>query len=163
LNVPQDKRDTLISMSGNNTTALAIQKERLIAALRPVTVAATSSVSPTLLGQLRPLSLSQATKWTHGLVRLDGSGRVRDAALFRELDWSPGDRLALTIDGNRLIVRRDGSGNTTLDPRGRVTLGETARRVLHLEDGDGVLLSADLNEGFLVINPAQRCDEVLTV
>jgi hypothetical protein len=35
--------------------------------------------------------------------------------------------------------------------------------VLHLEDGDGVLLSADLHEGFLVINPAQRCDEVLTV
>ena len=150
-------------MSGNNTTAQAMQKERLIAALRPATLAATSPVSPTLLGQLRPLSLPRAAKWTHGLVRLDRSGRVRDAALFRELDWSPGDRLALTIDGNRLIARRDASGNTTLDPRGRVTLGETVRRVLHLEDGDGVLLSADLHEGFLVINPAQRCDEVLTV
>jgi hypothetical protein len=33
--------------------------------------------------------------------------------------------------------------------------------VLHLEDGDSVLLSANLVEGFLVIHSAQRCDEVL--
>jgi len=148
-------------MSGNQTTALAIQKERLVAAFRPATVLAPSSVSPTLLSELRPISLSRATKWTHGFVRLDGSGRVRDAVLFRELAWSPGVRLALSIDGARLIIRQDEKGNTTLDPRGRLTLGESARRVLHLEDGDNVLLSADLAEGFLVIHSAQRCDEVL--
>jgi bifunctional DNA-binding transcriptional regulator/antitoxin component of YhaV-PrlF toxin-antitoxin module len=151
-------------MSGKqNTTAMAVQKERLVAAFRPATVLAPSSVSPTLLSQLRPLSLSPTTKWTHGFSRLDGSGRVRDAFLFRELGWSSGDRLLSTIDCSRLIIRRDTSGNTNLDPRGRVTLGEAARRVLHLEDGDGVLLSADLAEGFLVIHPAQRCDEVLNV
>jgi bifunctional DNA-binding transcriptional regulator/antitoxin component of YhaV-PrlF toxin-antitoxin module len=150
-------------MSGNQTTALVMQKERLVAALRPAYVGTPASPSPTLLSQLRPLSLPRATKWTHGFSRLDGSGRVRDAFLFRELGWSPGDRLLLTIDGARLIIRRDTSGNTILDPRGRVTLGEAARRVLHVEDGDGVLLSADLAEGFLVIHPAQRCDEVLNV
>jgi len=146
-----------------NTTAQAMQKERLVAALRPVTASAVSSVSPTLLSQLRPIRLSQASKWTHGLVRLDGSGRVRDAVLFRELGWLPGDQLALSIEGARLIIRRDETGNTTLDPRGRLTLGESARRVLHLEDGASVLLSADLDEGFLVIHSAQRCDEVLAV
>ena len=150
-------------MSGNQTTALAMQKERLIAAFRPATVLAPLSVSPTLLSELRPLSLSRATKWTHGLVRLDGSGRVRDAVLFRELGWLPGDQLSLSLDGARLIIRRDKTGNTALDPRGRLTLGESARRVLHLEDGGSVLLSADLVEGLLVIHSAQRCDEVLKI
>jgi len=148
---------------GMNTTAQTMQKERLVAALRPVTTGALSSVSPTLLSQLRPISLSQAAKWTHSLVRLDDSGRVRDAVLFRELGWLPGDQLELSIEGARLTIRRDKTGNTTLDTRGRLTLGESARRVLHLEVGASVLLSADLCEGFLVIHSAQRCDEVLTV
>jgi len=161
LNGPGDKRDILNGVSGNQTTGLAIQKERIVAAFRPATVLAPSPISATLLSELRPLRLSQATKWTHGLVRLDGSGRVRDAVLFRELAWSPGVRLALSIDGARLIIRPDDKGNTALDPRGRLTLGESARRVLHLEDGDSVLLSANLVEGFLVIHSAQRCDEVL--
>lgn len=146
-----------------NTTAQAMHKERLVAALRPVATGAISPVSPTLLSQLRPISLPQATKWTHGLVRLDGSGRVRDAVLFRELGWLPGDQLSLSIEGARLIIRQDKTGNTTLDTRGRLTLGESARRVLHLDGGASVLLSADLCEGFLVIHSAQRCDEVLTV
>ena len=159
----QEAAGTITTMSGNQATALAMQKERLVAALRPAYVATPASPSPTLLSQLRPLSLPRATKWTHGISRLDGSGRVKNASLFSELGWSPGDRLLLTIDGARLLIRRDTSGKTILDPRGRVTLGEAARRVLHLEDGDGVLLSADLAECFLVIHPAQRCDEVLNV
>ncbi len=159
----QEVPATITTMSGNQTTALALQKERLVAALRPALVGTPVSLSPTLLSQLRPLSFPSETKWTHGFSRLDGSGRVRDAFLFRELGWSPGDRLLLAIDGERLIIRREACGNATLDPRGRVTLGEAARRVLHLEDGDGVLLSGDLTEGLLVIHPAQRCDEVVNV
>ena len=74
--------------------------------------------------------------------------------------WSAGDEVAVTLDAGRIIVR-PGSGSA-LDGRGRLTLGETARQALHLEAGDGVLLSADLASGFLVINPAHRCDEVLS-
>ena len=156
--------DTIITMSGNqNTTAMAIQKERIVAALRPTIVTLPPTPSTTLLSQLRPVSLPAATNWTHGFARIDASGRVRDAFLFGDLGWRPGQRLAVTFDGQKLVIRRKKSGKASLDARGRLSLGESARRVLHLDNGDGGLLSADLEEGFLVVSPARCCDEVLKV
>jgi hypothetical protein len=164
LSVLQPLTDTITTMSGKqNTTAVAVQKERLVAALRPTLVALPSLPSATLLSQLQPLRLPETTNWTHGFARIDCSGRVRDAFLFGHLGWQPGERLVVAFDGQKLVVRRDRFGEGTLDARGRLSLGESARRVLHLEDGDGVLLSADLKENYLVVSPARRCDEVLKV
>jgi hypothetical protein len=164
LSVVQPLADTITTMSGKqNTTAIAVQKERLVAALRPTLVALPSLPSATLLSQLRPLRLPETTDWTHGFARVDCGGRVRDAFLFGHLGWLPGERLVVAFDGQKLVARRDKFGECALDARGRLSLGESARRALHLEDGDGVLLSADLSENYLVVSPARRCDEVLKV
>ena len=164
LSVVQPLTDTITTMSGKqNTTAIAVQKERLVAALRPRLVALPSLPSATLLSQLQPLRLPETPDWTHGFARIDCSGRVRDAFLFGHLGWLPGERLVVVCDGQKLVARRDKFGESVLDARGRLSLGESARRALHLDDGDGVLLSADLIENYLVVSPARRCDEVLKV
>ena len=157
---PAGTTATIGGMNGTTGIAQVMQKERLVAALRPVPSIAGPQASLTLLSQLRPIALPAKSIWTHGFARLDGSGRVRDAALFAQLGWLAGASCVVSLDVGRLTVR-SGEG-TTLDGRGRLTLGETARRALHLDAGDGVLLSADLASGLLVINPAHRCDEVLS-
>jgi len=91
---------------------------------------------------------------------VDVSGRVRDAVLFEVLGWKPGEQLAVSLDGEQAVIQR--GGNARLDARGRLTLPETVRRVLLLEPGDGVLLSADTDEGRLIVTPACRCDEVVS-
>ena len=86
---------------------------------------------------------------------------MRDAQLFSALGWEPGSELAVELSGERALVRSQ-AGAGRLDPRGRLTLGETVRNALALGAGDGVLLSADTEAGLLVVTPARCCDAVVS-
>ena len=151
---------TVEDMASNHGLALVRQKERLVAALRPLPSGALLAPQPSALGALRPLRHPRRTSWTHGFARLDVSGRVRDAVLFDALGWRAGDALTIGLDGDHAVVRQGGTAR--LDARGRLTLPETVRRVLALDAGDGALLSADTDEGVLLVTPAHRCDEVVS-
>ena len=147
-------------MASNHGLALVRQKERLVAALRPLPSGALSAPQPSALGALRPLRQSRQSSWTHGFARVDVSGRVRDVVLFDALGWKPGEQLAVNLDGERAVIRS--GGGAQLDARGRLTLPEAVRNALILEAGDGVLLSGDTDEGLLIVTPAHRCDEVVS-
>ncbi len=148
-------------MASPSGLASVKQRERLVAALRPVPTAAVVAPQPSLLAELRPLPITPSAGWLHGFARLDVGGRVRDAQLFTALGWEPGRELAVELSGERALVRSEAGGGR-LDPRGRLSLSETVRNALALGAGDGVLLSAGIEAGLLVVTPARCCDAVVS-
>lgn len=146
-------------MGSTHGLALARQKTTTLAMLRPVQAPA-APTEPSVLSHLRPLSHTPMGQWSHGFARLDASGRIRDAQLFKALDWVVGVAIDLRLDDERVAARR-GEGANHIDARGRLTIPEALRRALALDTGDGVLLSAILDEALLVITPVRCCDRVV--
>ena len=156
---PEDG-DTVDPVKPNTATARAIQADRLVAALRPFSaVVEDRQRTPTSLAEIHPLPVRMPTLWEHGFCRIDGSGRIRDAHVFDFLGWKSGDRITLEVRGEQLVVQ-PGDGQH-IDGRGRITIPDRLRAQLGLGRGDGVLFSADVGSGRLVLSPVRICDQVV--
>ncbi len=151
---------TVDCMGKQHGLAAVRQKERLVATLRPVPNGTVVAASPTVLSEMRPLTLTPRSDWEHGFARLDECGRVRDAIVMASLGWSSGDEVSFELGDERVVIKR-GEGLHRIDARGRLALPETIRKALGLGAGDGVLLSASSNDDLLVVVPARLCDLVV--
>jgi len=154
---------TIEDMKGNNSNGIAAvrQRERIIAALSPLSPRAIVSNAPSPLAHIRPLREVKAGSWTHGFARLDVSGRIRDAVVFGVLGWDSGTLVLVRRENDRLVVTV-GANGAPLDGRGRLHIPETERRALSLCSQSGVLLSANKRVGVLMVTPAALCDELVS-
>ena len=97
----------------------------------------------------------------YGFGRIDASGRVADRATIAALGWRGGDRLTLTAEAGRVVIRRDPSGLVTLPPRSCVPIPAALRHRCGLLPGDPVLLTAVPAEDTLTAYSLAVVDQAL--
>ena len=139
-----------------------VQRRRaLVASLTPV-VARTGTPGPSLVARLRPVPSVRRAIHTHGIVRIDDCGRLRDASAFATAGFVAGSPVKVTVTSGRAIVELDTSSDVVIDARGRLTLSETHRKLLGLASGDLVVVSAPASGSSLVIQPTDVLDQVVS-
>lgn len=138
----------------------ALTVERAVAALLPGVPSTDPASIATPVSALPALNLALPSTFQHGAGRIDDHGRLRDASLFSALGWDSTTRLTFTAGDRQALVRPDSDGVHSLDVRGRLRLPEAVRRLLSLEHGETVLLSATA-DGALVVSPGALLDELV--
>ena len=104
------------------------------AAARPVRAPAAARTLPLAVPAARLPALGRDV--VYGLARVDRSGRVADRTVTGALGWRGGDRLTLTAEAGRVVIRRDPSGLVTLLPRSCVPIPAALRHRCGLLPGD---------------------------
>jgi hypothetical protein len=144
----------------SNHIAQAVQRERLVATLRPLGVVGVTDTSLSILSLLRPIPLAPSSPMDFGFTRLDACGRIRDAHLFGLLGWRSGVSVSVVINGSDLLATVNELG-APLDSRGRLSICGAFRKVLQITEADTVLLAADIANGRLIITPTHQLTERL--
>jgi hypothetical protein len=98
---------------------------------------------------------------THGIVRIDDCGRLRDTSAFATAGFAAGSPVKVTVADGRAIVELDPASDVVIDARGRLALSETHRKLLGLTSGDLVMVSAPAEGSSLVIQPTDVLDQVV--
>ena len=97
----------------------------------------------------------------YGLARVDRSGRVADRTVTGALGWRGGDRLTLTAEAGRVVIRRDPAGLAILPPRHYIVIPATLRYRCGLLPGDPVLVAARPAEDTLTAYSLAVVDQAL--
>jgi hypothetical protein len=88
-----------------------------------------------------------------GIASVSHSGRVRDIAVMSALGWVPGDRIAVDLTTDALLLRRDAAAAHQVDDRGLVFLPAGSRTLLGIADNTRVVLVAIPAKDLLAVYP----------
>ncbi|WP_344683154.1 AbrB/MazE/SpoVT family DNA-binding domain-containing protein [Saccharopolyspora taberi] len=103
----------------------------------------------------------RVARMIHGMARVDGSGRVLDRALLRDLGWEPGQPVLVRVIEQRVVLRPDPTAVHRLPWQPCLVLPIAARTRCHIRTGDRVLLTADLEQDVLVVRPLWAVEDLL--
>ncbi|WP_143168724.1 hypothetical protein [Amycolatopsis australiensis] len=98
----------------------------------------------------------------YAIARVSPSGRVCVWPLLDRLGWRDDVRLAATVVGTSLLMRRDPGGVFMLGKRRMVVLPIMLRRRCGISAGDDAFMVADPARGVLVVHPASALDQMVT-
>ena len=115
-----------------------------------------------------PLAAARLAASTDGslryaISRIDYAGAVPAAHLLDSLGWHPGDHLAVAVERNVAIFRRDLTGDVTVTRRRALVVPVATRRACGLKTGDSLLLAAATEFGVVVVHPPAVLDRMMTL
>lgn len=115
-----------------------------------------------------PLAAARLAASTDGslryaISRIDYAGAVPAAQLLDSLGWHPGDRLAVAVERNVAIFRRDLIGVSTITRRRALVVPVATRRACGVKTGDSLLLAAASEFGVVVLHPPAVLDKMMTL
>jgi hypothetical protein len=116
----------------------------------------TSAPAPTAPQTLPLIPLPRTTHNSGlviGIASVSHSGRVRDIAVMSALGWVPGDRIAVDLTADALLLRRDAAAAHRVDDRGLVFLPAGSRTLLGIADNTRVVLVAIPAKDLLAVYP----------
>jgi hypothetical protein len=96
-----------------------------------------------------------------GIAAVSHSGRVRDAAVMAALGWVPGDRIAVDLSPNVILLRRDRASTHQIDGRGLVYLPAGSRALLGIADNARLVLVAVPANDLLAVYPCAAVSALL--
>ena len=148
---------TVSDMARQTPYATVAQRRRTVAALGPVT-RRVSKPGPGAVASFPVVATKRRSLHAHGIVRLDDSGRLREAAVFAKVGLVPGVRVSVSIHEGRAVVVADAASSVVIDCRGRLSLSETQRKLLGVGPGDALVLSGNAVTGAVVVQPTDVLD-----
>jgi bifunctional DNA-binding transcriptional regulator/antitoxin component of YhaV-PrlF toxin-antitoxin module len=95
------------------------------------------------------------------VTSVDVSGRLGDRTLIRTLGWSPGTRLDVREDHERIVIVADSPGLFRVTCQGYLMLPAAARHWCRLASGDRVLAVAEPTDGWMVVHPPAALDAMV--
>jgi hypothetical protein len=97
------------------------------------------------------------------VAAIDSKGRVNDLAVPRALGWDSGTRLDMRETSGLLLVSANRQGVFSLTKEGYLRVPVTVRRWCGLQTADRVLVTADLDDGLLVVHPPAACTAMISL
>ncbi|MEV4118472.1 AbrB/MazE/SpoVT family DNA-binding domain-containing protein [Micromonospora sp. NPDC049645] len=95
-------------------------------------------------------------------MTLDSRGRIADASVMKELQWTPGLRLSIRERRGLIVVSADEQGVFKVTKEGHVRLPAVVRQWCGLTAGDRVLIVAETGSARLAVYPPAKLDEMIT-
>ena len=115
----------------------------------------------------RPLPLSHLprlpseTSMGYGIGRVDPSGRVTSRGITDALRWRPGDLLAMTLTPSAVVLCPSPDGLLRVPRRPCIAIPVTARRLVSITPGDGLLLAAAPEYRIVIVHTMQAMEDML--
>lgn len=119
-------------------------------------------VEPLPLAAAR-LAASTDGSLRYAISRIDDYGKVPAAHLLDSLGWHPGNRLAVAVDRNVAIFRRDLTGVSAITKRRALVVPVATRRACGLKAGDSLLLAAAAQFDVIIAHPPAVLDTMMTL
>ncbi|WP_027344972.1 hypothetical protein [Hamadaea tsunoensis] len=107
---------------------------------------------PAPVGDLPPVTVDGADVAVLVIARLNPSGQISVRTLLPALGWTPGERIAFTVERRCIVVAATDHRGRALGTGGLLVLPVAARRMCAFPSGSQVLVAALPDAGVLVVH-----------